>query len=225
MINRNFLYRSKLSITFKIKKYDIFNMMNQFEGIPIPRIDDELFPEEFHPDTPTISCHRLAEIIENPSSYDQIIILDARFQYEFNGGHIIGARNIINSNQIADIYNNCSGKKTCLICYCEFSQGRSPTLFKMIRSYDRNQHINDYPNLTIPNLYVLESGYRSFYDNYPSLCVGGYINMRDPQYIQNGTLKRCFSFYRKNMTQNSLIQPNQYNLRQPHIFFNNNNNE
>lgn len=145
--------------------------------IPMPKTDNAQFHN--HWNIPMISCQQLAAFIENPSSFDQILILDARFNYEFKGGHIIGARNVINRNQIQNIYNICSGQNTCVICYGERSQARGPTLYQMIRQYDRENHCADYPNLTIPNLYVLESGYESFYNNCPALCVGGFTHMRD----------------------------------------------
>lgn len=144
------------------------------DDIPVPIVQQVVNHNGYQ----TISGQQLIEIIEN-RPYDQIFILDARFQYEFDGGHITGAINVTNRDQIPNIYNNCIGRRTCVICYCEFSQNRGPNLWQLIRSFDRENHVTDYPNLTIPDLFILEQGYRSFYENHPEFCVGGYIEMHN----------------------------------------------
>lgn len=67
-------------------------------------------------------------------------IIDCRFDYEYNGGHIRNAVNINTASDIEDFLFNacqskpppsCSGdptKKTILIFHCEFSVKRAPTL-------------------------------------------------------------------------------------------------
>jgi M-phase inducer tyrosine phosphatase len=77
-------------------------------------------------------------------SYDhQIVdfhIIDCRFDYEYNGGHIPGAVNINTTSAVEELLlgpsltkprPSVSGdnmKKTVLIFHCEFSAKRAPTL-------------------------------------------------------------------------------------------------
>ncbi len=48
-----------------------------------------------HQDLPTIDCHTLAKVIRSEFAHkvDAFRILDARYKYEFEGGHIVGAEN------------------------------------------------------------------------------------------------------------------------------------
>ena len=67
-------------------------------------------------------------------------IIDCRFDYEYNGGHIPGAVNINTTSAVEDLLlgpsltkprPSVSGdtmKKTVLIFHCEFSVKRAPTL-------------------------------------------------------------------------------------------------
>lgn len=148
---------------------------------------------------PRITRDQLANMLQDPLSvpFDQIIILDGRYPYEYNGGHIRSAKNIISRAQLRRIFRNCSNKNYCLICHCEYSQQRGPALFQMIRSYDRE--CNHYPKLSIPEMYVLDGGYRLFYEKYQSLCVGGYTEMRDDFFVNSGELRRCHSIYKRQM--------------------------
>lgn len=148
---------------------------------------------------PRITCDQLASMLQEPILYDfdQIYILDARYPYEFNGGHIRSAKNVFYRAHLRKIFKMCANKKICLICHCEYSQNRGPSLFQMIRSYDRE--CNCYPNLSIPEMYVLDGGYRQFFEKYPSLCVGGYIEMRDDYFVNCGELRRCHTAYKRQM--------------------------
>jgi len=68
-------------------------------------------------------------------------IIDCRFDYEYNGGHIPGAVNINTTSAVEDLLlgpsltkprssvSGDSAKKTILIFHCEFSAKRAPTLY------------------------------------------------------------------------------------------------
>jgi M-phase inducer tyrosine phosphatase len=68
-------------------------------------------------------------------------IIDCRFDYEYNGGHIAGAVNINTTSGVEDFLlgsaltkrkQSVSGdpaKKTILVFHCEFSVKRAPTLY------------------------------------------------------------------------------------------------
>lgn len=67
-------------------------------------------------------------------------VIDCRFEYEYQGGHIKGAVNINTAEEIEEFFLgnsarkpalSCSGdaaRKSVLIFHCEFSCKRAPTL-------------------------------------------------------------------------------------------------
>ena len=67
-------------------------------------------------------------------------MIDCRFDYEYDGGHIPGAININTTNGVEDFLlgqrvakpapslSGDGSKKTILVFHCEFSQKRAPTL-------------------------------------------------------------------------------------------------
>jgi M-phase inducer tyrosine phosphatase len=67
-------------------------------------------------------------------------VIDCRFDYEYNGGHIAGAVNINTTAAVEELLLGPSllkpkpsvsgdpAKKTVLIFHCEFSAKRGPTL-------------------------------------------------------------------------------------------------
>ncbi|EAX88050.1 Rhodanese-like domain containing protein [Trichomonas vaginalis G3] len=149
----------------------------------------------------TLTPKQLAQLINDPFSFgfNQVVILDARFEYEFHGGRIVGARNIRSKSQMIGIYERFLGQNVCIVVHCEFSQNRGPTLLSLFREYDR--HHNSYPNLSYPNTFLLEGGYRRFYEEMPDLCIGGYVPMREERFVNNGELRRSHSFYAREMLQ------------------------
>lgn len=179
------------------------------ELIPLPVPDfssciDE--PDEYVEQNPVIHADRLAEICTDVSkcSYDDVVILDARFDYEFAGGHIIGAINITSPEKLEQIYQRFKDRNVLIVCHCEYSRIRGPSTFNEFRKIDRKYHTTDYPNLTYPNVYVLEGGYKNFYKKYPDLCVGSYVKMRDHRYVNS--MKRCHSAF-KNQNRNGFTSP------------------
>lgn len=120
---------------------------------------------------PIISCEKLADMIEKPESYeyDSIYILDARYGKEFNKSHIKGARNVINDQQVMQVYNLCKSRNCCVICYSDESRRKSYEVYKMLRPCDfRN---GPFVDMTISSLYILDGDYKTFYQKYPQLCV------------------------------------------------------
>jgi M-phase inducer tyrosine phosphatase len=67
-------------------------------------------------------------------------VLDCRFDYEYNGGHILGAVNVRTTTAVEEMLlgpdavkpapcvSGDSAKKTVLVFHCEFSAKRAPTL-------------------------------------------------------------------------------------------------
>lgn len=79
----------------------------------------------------------MAEVARGAHShkYSALHILDARFPYEYDGGHIAGAVNI-HTNQMLEKYmeervvrDPSDPRPICIIIHCEFSQMRGPALY------------------------------------------------------------------------------------------------
>ncbi|KAK4701043.1 M-phase inducer tyrosine phosphatase, partial [Phenoliferia sp. Uapishka_3] len=132
-------------------------------------------------------------------SIKQFHVIDCRFSYEFEGGHINGALNL---PTVADVEHallespnlpapstseaSPPDGKTVLIFHCEFSAKRAPTSAGHLRNVDRLKNTGDYPNVHYPEVYVLQGGYADYFKSFPSRCVGGYRSMDDPDH----TVKR-----------------------------------
>ena len=153
----------------------------------------------------SVTPRKAAALIQDPGAfgYEATVPLDARFEYEFSGGHIIGARNVRSRSQLQSVYHKFLGHNICIIVHCEYSQNRGPTLLRLFREFDR--HNNEYPKLSYPHLYLLEGGYRRFYKEFPEMCVGGYIPMRDEQFVNSGDLRRSHSFFTKEILQHKRV--------------------
>lgn len=169
---------------------------------------------------------------EYSDEIDEYIIIDSRYPYEFEGGHIKNALNIFTKEKLYEemfikrlnfkntnlhklqvsASSNCllnkslSGnghstsstslscmetdetdlfscpiedskiihkkdyKRVIIIFHCEFSSERGPSLLRFLRNQDRTLNEQAYPNLYYPELYLLEGGYKSFYENFKKYC-------------------------------------------------------
>ncbi|RNA42369.1 hypothetical protein BpHYR1_047679 [Brachionus plicatilis] len=130
-----------------------------------------------HQDLASIDAKTLVDLING--KFDELIakylILDARYPYEYNGGHIINAQSSFEKEMLVKkLFNEpiaCDkGKRVVLIFHCEFSIERGPKLMRDIREMDRLINKHCYPNLYYPEIYLLEGGYKSFYENYQQMC-------------------------------------------------------
>lgn len=126
---------------------------------------------------PRISCNTMYNIIEKKYQADYTVI-DCRFDYEYDGGHI---KDAVNINDVETLKRKMpSLKNQILIFYCEFSSVRAPKMAQYLRNYDRFS--SAYPTLNFPEIYVLEGGYNKFYEMFRTCC--------DPQnYIKMGKNK------------------------------------
>ncbi|GAA5920671.1 hypothetical protein JCM1841_002887 [Sporobolomyces salmonicolor] len=128
-------------------------------------------------------------------------VIDCRFDYEYEGGHIAEA---INLSEMADVENALlnidnlpapstsetapAEGKTVLIFHCEFSAKRAPTCAKHLRNVDRLRNHAAYPKVHYPEVYILQGGYEAFYKAYPERCVGDYVVMDHPEHDAKRTV-------------------------------------
>lgn len=119
--------------------------------------------------------------------FDSYHIIDCRYQYEYEGGHIRGARSMVpvDAEQELDrlfLRNPQGGSRVAIVFHCEFSSKRGPRACELLRKMDRLANRPDYPNLFFPYVYVMEGGYEKFHQAYPEWCEGGYLPMKDKKY-------------------------------------------
>ncbi|KAJ6547399.1 hypothetical protein B0H19DRAFT_1165393 [Mycena capillaripes] len=154
-----------------------------------------------------LPCHRVTDdglMRINPETLNNLLdghyseqadyhIIDCRFDYEFNGGHVKGA---VNLNQTADVedfllrsslkkpkpsVSGDPGRKTILVFHCEFSAKRAPTFAKHLRAKDRALNQQVYPRIHYPELYILEGGYCQYFQTSSPRCLPqAYVTMDDP---------------------------------------------
>jgi len=61
--------------------------------------------------------------------YDRTRLVDCRFEYEYNGGHIEGAENFNDKEELAEqLFEPALSSNTLLIFHCEFSKQRAPLM-------------------------------------------------------------------------------------------------
>ncbi|XP_050543263.1 M-phase inducer phosphatase-like isoform X3 [Daktulosphaira vitifoliae] len=167
-----------------------------------------LMPFGRHADLCSISPETLAELLNG--AYDDFIdsylIIDCRYPYEFEGGHIRGAVNIFTKEQLLKNYTedqlgkrspkneSNGGKRNLLIFHCEFSSERGPSLSRYLRNADRENNSMCYPYLDYPEMYLLDGGYCKFFSKYRHLCEpSNYRAMLDPAHKKELRLFRSKS--------------------------------
>ncbi|KAL9600735.1 MAG: hypothetical protein Q9219_002976 [cf. Caloplaca sp. 3 TL-2023] len=122
---------------------------------------------------PRITKETMVDVLDgkHQSTYDQSLVVDCRFEYEFEGGHIDGAINVNNKEELANkLFDPVSSHRTLLIFHCEYSAHRAPLMAKFLRQKDRAVNAHRYPLLTYPEVYILDGGYSSFFQDHRYRC-------------------------------------------------------
>jgi len=160
-----------------------------------------------------ISDETMIELLEGKFDVTYEII-DCRYPFEFEGGHIEGAWNGWNCIDVVHRYLESNRplwaqlspdsrkkyKRPILIFHCEFSAQRAPAMYDNLRRADRL--VNQYPHLHYPEMYILEKGYCNFYENnekakqycqprnYVSMFAQKYIDWRNERKEAEEQLKK-----------------------------------
>ena len=122
---------------------------------------------------PRITKDNLVEILDGKFNhlYEKLVIIDCRFEYEYEAGHIAEAVNFNDKEALSSrLFDIEPTSKALLIFHCEYSAHRAPLMAQFIRQKDRTLNADNYPHLTYPELYILEGGYSAFYSDYRSRC-------------------------------------------------------
>lgn len=159
---------------------------------------------------PRITPETLASLIDGQYKevFSKLIIVDCRFKYEYDGGHIRDAINLESDEMMLDLFfkNKEIGKETCVVFHCEFSQNRGPSLAKIFREIDRRINMENYPDLTYSNVYILDGGYRKFHSTCNSYCDGGYVRMYTKRFRLSGALAQSNTQFRRSFDLSSKTQ-------------------
>lgn len=170
------------------EKIPVFESQLEESGIPFyyeDKRDDNL---------PRISVDTLVEIMDGRymERFERFYIVDCRFEYEFEGGHIRDAMNISSQHGlerefIHNRHERCktlSDRPPLIIFHCEFSSYRSPIMASHLRNCDRVLNYENYPMLHYPDVIVLEGGYRSFFDKFKPRCFPcRYVGMDSQEHL------------------------------------------
>lgn len=125
-----------------------------------------------HTDLNCISAHTLKSLINGDNR--RYVIIDSRYPYEFEAGHIRGAMNLYTKEAVVEwaLANRCEEESETtlpliVIFHCEFSSERGPSLLRFLRAQDRAMNSDRYPRLFYPELYLLDGGYKNFFELHP----------------------------------------------------------
>lgn len=150
-----------------------------------------------HPDLKSISADTLADVVGGKygSRVVSYKIIDCRYPYEFEGGHILCAEMWHHPEMVAEnlkaqkgspVISSDESLRHILIFHCEFSAERGPKAQRLLREMDRTANKEHYPALHFPEMYLLEGGYKAFYEGYPGLCTpNGYVRMLDANHTED----------------------------------------
>ncbi|XP_016396025.1 M-phase inducer phosphatase 1-B-like [Sinocyclocheilus rhinocerous] len=167
-----------------------------------------------HQELHCVSAHTVASLIRGQfgPAVEDFLIIDCRYPYEYQGGHIKGAVNLYTESQIQQAVHQASagaqvsprnasswrmrmkGRLSDSLPEEEGSSPRKLIIFHCEFSSERGPHLcqylrrldrqaNVYPSLHYPELYLLLGGYKHFHASYPDLCDPcGYVPMRHREY-------------------------------------------
>ncbi|KAI1435389.1 M-phase inducer phosphatase [Xylaria sp. CBS 124048] len=139
------------------------------------------FPDGENDGIPRISCETFLEFLNGKYNecFTQKVVIDCRFEYEYEGGHIDGAVNCNDKDLLArQLFETPMEGRPILIFHCEYSVHRAPRMARHIRSEDRNVNAEFYPHLTYPEIYILAGGYSDFFKVHRDRCYPqAYVEM------------------------------------------------
>lgn len=170
---------------------EVMRQEKESAAVQLPSIPDvstpyqhqlpHFFSDPHSGELPRISRDTMVDILDGKYDglYEKRVVIDCRFEYEYEGGHIEGAVNFNDKEQLAtQLFEHEQPARALLIFHCEYSAHRAPLMAKHIRSKDREVNEDCYPSLTYPEAYVLDGGYSSFYKDHSDRCFPrNYVEM------------------------------------------------
>jgi len=142
----------------------------------------------------------ITKVIKLPDGFE-LLIWDARFPHEFEGGHIQGAKNFgackIRAQVDEEVRKARSqNKKFVVLCYCQYSSRRAPKLHDILYAAEKDIQLLERENTMVLqseeksrfHVFVVDGGYNEFFKNHSDVCnpmgyVGEYDDpVRGPMY-------------------------------------------
>ncbi|XP_053374195.1 M-phase inducer phosphatase 1-like [Mercenaria mercenaria] len=127
-----------------------------------------------HGDLKSITHGTMADVLDGKYSHQigKVTIVDCRYPYEFDGGHIQNAVNMYTKDDVNSLLQSrdTSEKPHILVFHCEFSSERGPKMYRFLRSQDRELNKEQYPRLNFPEVYLLDGGYKAFFTTLKEYC-------------------------------------------------------
>lgn len=80
---------------------------------------------------PRITKETMVDVLDGKyqAPFAQSLIVDCRFEYEYEGGHIDGAINVNSKEELASkLFEPVTSGRTLLIFHCEYSAHRAPLM-------------------------------------------------------------------------------------------------
>ncbi|KAI5858255.1 hypothetical protein GGS23DRAFT_331397 [Durotheca rogersii] len=156
---------------------DVFPHSNLQSVVDVEEPQDPVLPH-FYPDgesdnIPRISRATFLDVLDGKFNeyYTQKMVIDCRFEYEYDGGHIDAAINYNDKELLArHLFENPMDGRTLLVFHCEYSACRAPMMARHIRASDRMINAEFYPRLTYPEVYILDGGYSEFFIEHRDRC-------------------------------------------------------
>jgi M-phase inducer tyrosine phosphatase len=119
-----------------------------------------------------ITATTFCSLFDNHPNFEKLVVIDGRSQLEYDGGHIKGAiRCHPFEDPVDTLYSEVYDPKTLFIFHCEYSAVRGPATLDQF--YQLHQNAGRDPKTL--HGFVLDGGYREFWQHHKEYCVGGYV--------------------------------------------------
>eukprot|EP00727_Mastigamoeba_balamuthi_P002686 m51a1_g12414 putative m-phase inducer phosphatase 3 (273) ;mRNA; r:731891-732802 len=155
--------------------------------------------ERGHSSVRKLHPHTLAMLLSGHfrDAVDAVVVVDCRYPYEYDGGHIRGAVNVPGDSDVAKALREMffggrarSGHaREALVFHCEFSQKRAPEAIRILRGLDRAANYPSTEALCYPHVFLLSGGYKEFFALHKELCEpAAYVPMESTKHIEEQRL-------------------------------------
>eukprot|EP01096_Ripella_sp_DP13-Kostka_P005330 TRINITY_DN181_c0_g1_i1.p1 TRINITY_DN181_c0_g1~~TRINITY_DN181_c0_g1_i1.p1 ORF type:complete len:638 (-),score=227.90 TRINITY_DN181_c0_g1_i1:153-2066(-) len=168
---------------------------NSFSGIAPGRRDahDLILPIDWNSShSNVISADTMHRVMrgEFNGQMSELIVIDCRYPYEYQGGHIKGAINcspwniplLINQRLFTHNITREMTDNVVIILHCEFSQRRAPKTHTILREVSRRVFGARVDASCYHNCYVLGGGFKNYHAQYKEDCNGVYVPELQPEF-------------------------------------------
>eukprot|EP01084_Bolivina_argentea_P030822 57063_1 len=129
---------------------------------------------------------QLEAILHNKKNKKDYVIIDVREEDYNHNGHINGAINVSDKLLTELLFKsnmnikNIQSQRIAWIFHCEYSKHRGPQTCKYFRKLDRQENEYRYPFVSYPHVYVLQGGYKKFWNIYKNKYMTLKNNIFEP---------------------------------------------